>query len=62
MQFRQKYIIIMSSSEAGNAHDETVSKVSPMGKSLGNASHQAYLKACDGSEFLVIDLGNAPVI
>jgi len=51
MQFRQKYIIIMSSSEAGNAHNETVSKVSPMGKSQSNASHQAYLKTQVGANF-----------
>jgi hypothetical protein len=43
-----KYIVVVrgklkgSADAAGKAHNEIVSKVSPMGKSLGNTSHQAY--------------------
>ncbi len=56
-----RYIVVVrgklkgSAAEAGKAHDEIVSKVSPMGKSMGNTSHQAYLNVQDGGEFLAID-------
>lgn len=56
-----RYIVVVrgklkgSAEQAGKAHDEIVSKVSPMGKSMGNTSHQAYLNVQDGSEFLAID-------
>lgn len=56
-----KYIVVVrgkllgSADEAGKAHDEIVAKVSPLGKSLGNTSHQAYLNVQDGSDFLAID-------
>jgi hypothetical protein len=32
-----------SPDQARKAHDEIVAKVSPMGKPLGNTSHQPYL-------------------
>jgi quinol monooxygenase YgiN len=44
-----------SAEQAGKAHDEIVSKVSPMGKSLGNTSHQPYLNVQNGKEFFAID-------
>ena len=56
-----RYIVVVrgklkgSAAEAGKAHDEIVSKVSPMGKSMGNTSHQAYLNVQDGDDFLAVD-------
>ncbi|RPI84196.1 MAG: hypothetical protein EHM41_13995 [Chloroflexi bacterium] len=56
-----KYIVVVRGklkgrpAEAGSAHDEIVSKVSPVGKSMGNTSHQAYLNTQNGDEFLAID-------
>ncbi len=41
--------------EAGKVHNEIVSKVSPMGKSMGNTSHQPYLNVQNGKEFLAVD-------
>lgn len=38
------------------AHDEIVSKVSPLGKSMGNTSHQAYLNVQNDKEFFAIDV------
>jgi quinol monooxygenase YgiN len=57
-----KYIVVVrgklngSAAEAGKAHDEIVAKISPMGRSMGNTSHQAYLNVQDGNEFLAIDV------
>ena len=57
-----KYIVVVrgklkgGAAEAGKAHDETISKVSPVGRSMGNTSHQAYLNVQDGEEFLAIDV------
>lgn len=42
--------------EAHKAHDDIVSKVSPMGKSMGNTSHQAYLNVQNANEFFAIDV------
>lgn len=56
-----KYVVVVrgklkgDTAEAGKAHDEIVAKVSPMGKSMGNTSHQAYLNVQDGNDFLAID-------
>lgn len=56
-----KYIVVVrgklkgAAAEAGKAHDEIVAKISPMGRSMGNTSHQAYLNVQDGEEFLAID-------
>jgi quinol monooxygenase YgiN len=44
------------SENAQAAHDDIVKKVSPMGKSMGNTSHQAYLKVQDNNEFFAIDV------
>ena len=41
--------------EAQKVHDATVSKVSPLGKSMGSTAHQAYLNTQNGKEFLAID-------
>lgn len=37
------------------AHDATVQKVSPLGKSMGSTGHQAYLNSQNRREFLAID-------
>jgi quinol monooxygenase YgiN len=56
-----RYIVVVrgkllgTPAEAGKAHDEIVAKVSPMGKSMGNTSHHAYLNVQDGNSFLAID-------
>lgn len=42
--------------EARLAHDDIVSKVSPMGRPMGNTSHQAYLNVENGNEFFAIDV------
>jgi quinol monooxygenase YgiN len=42
--------------EAQRNHDAIVAKVSPMGKSMGNVSHQAYLNSQDAGEFFAIDV------
>lgn len=42
--------------QAQNVHDETVAKVSPVGKSMGNISHQAYLNIQNNKDFLAIDV------
>jgi quinol monooxygenase YgiN len=44
-----------SPEEARQIHDEIVAKVSPMGRQMGNTSHQAYLNVQNGNEFLAID-------
>ena len=56
-----RYVVVVrgklkgSTALVGKVHDEIVSKVSPMGKSMGNISHQAYLNVQDGGDFLAID-------
>ena len=45
-----------SAEQARQAHDEIVGKVSPMGKSMGNTSHQTYLNVQNGNEFFAIDV------
>ncbi len=42
--------------QAQKAHDETVAKISPQGKALGNKSHQAYLNTRNRKEFLAMDV------
>jgi quinol monooxygenase YgiN len=44
--------------QAQKVHDETVARVSPLGKSMGNTSHQAYLNTQNGQEFFAIDVWN----
>jgi quinol monooxygenase YgiN len=41
--------------QAGKAHDEIVAKISPVGKQMGNTSHQAYLNIQNDNEFFAID-------
>ncbi len=47
-----------SAEQAHQAHDEIVSKISPMGKQMGNASHQTYLNVQNQNEFFAIDVWN----
>ncbi len=42
--------------QAQKGHDETVAKVSPQGKKMGNTSHQPYLNTQNRKEFLSIDV------
>ncbi len=57
-----KYIVTVrgvlkgGAEQAHTVHDEIVAKVSPMGKSMGNTSHQAYLNVQDNNEFFAIDI------
>jgi hypothetical protein len=57
-----KYIVTVRGTLKGDAmqsqkvHDETVAKVSPLGKSIGSISHQAYLNTQNGKEFFAIDV------
>ncbi len=44
-----------SSEQAHQAHDAIVSKISPMGRQMGNTSHQTYLNTQAGNEFMAID-------
>jgi quinol monooxygenase YgiN len=56
-----KYIVTVRGNLKGDtkaaqaAHDEIVAKISPMGRSMGNTSHQAYLNIQNNNEFLAID-------
>lgn len=57
-----KYIVTVrgkllgDEAQARKVHDDIVSKVSPMGRSMGNTSHQAYLNLQNGNEFFAIDV------
>jgi len=57
-----KYIVTVrgilkgDSQQARQMHDEIVSKVSPMGRQMGNTSHQAYLNVQNNGEFFAIDV------
>jgi hypothetical protein len=44
-----------SADQARKAHDEIVAKVSPMGRPLGNTSHQPYLNVQKSNEFFAVD-------
>ncbi|HLE13643.1 MAG TPA: hypothetical protein VI776_02760 [Anaerolineales bacterium] len=56
-----RYIVMVrgnlkgSNEQAHQAHDATVSMISPKGKQMGNTSHQTYLNIQNGNEFLAID-------
>jgi len=56
-----KYIVTVRGTLKGDArqaqmvHDETVAKVSPLGKSMGSTGHQAYLNTQNGKDFFAID-------
>lgn len=57
-----KYIVTVrgtlkgSPAEIQAVHDDIVARVSPMGKSMGNTSHQAYLNVQNETEFFAIDV------
>jgi hypothetical protein len=59
---KMKYIVTVRgmlkdrSQDAQKVHDEIVMKVSPMGRAMGNTSHQAYLNIQNGNEFFAIDV------
>ena len=36
-------------------HDATIDKIGPMGRSMGNVGHQAYLNPQNRREFLAVD-------
>ena len=44
-----------SNDQARQAHDAIVSKISPIGRPMGNTSHQTYLNVQNGNEFFAID-------
>ena len=45
-----------SHEQAHVAHDAIVSKISPMGRQMGNTSHQTYLNVQNNNEFFAIDV------
>lgn len=47
-----------SNEQARQAHDAILSKISPMGKQMGNTSHQTYLNVENNNEFFAIDVWN----
>ncbi len=56
-----KYIVIVrgnlkgSQEEAHKAHDAIVSKISAVGRQMGNTSHQPYLNVQNNNEFVSVD-------
>ncbi len=42
--------------QAHAAHDAIVAKIGPMGRQMGNTSHQAYLNVQNNNEFFSIDV------
>jgi quinol monooxygenase YgiN len=44
------------SEQARQAHDDIVSRISPMGRPMGNTSHQTYLNIQNPNEFFAIDV------
>jgi quinol monooxygenase YgiN len=57
-----RYIVVVRGNLKGGAeaartaHDDIVARISPMGRSMGNTSHQPYLNVQNGNEFLAIDV------
>jgi hypothetical protein len=57
-----KYIVTVRGKLKGDAaemqaaHDGIVGRISPMGRQMGNTSHQAYLNVQDNVEFFAIDV------
>jgi quinol monooxygenase YgiN len=45
-----------SNEQAHQAHDAIVSKISPMGRQMGNTSHQTYLNVQNNNEFFAVDV------
>ncbi len=44
-----------SNEQAQKAHDAIVSKISPIGRPMGNTSHQTYLNVQNSNEFFAVD-------
>ncbi len=42
--------------DAQKVHDATVGMVSPMGRTMGNTSHQPYLNTQNPNEFFAVDV------
>lgn len=59
-----KYIVtvrgnLKGTSEQGRqAHDAIITKISPVGRQMGNTSHQTFLNVQNGNEFFAIDTWN----
>jgi quinol monooxygenase YgiN len=57
-----KYIVTVRGKLKGDAsqmqavHDDIVGRISPVGRPMGNTSHQAYLNVQDSGEFFAIDV------
>lgn len=57
-----KYIVIVrgklksaDEKQSQAVHDATIAKVGPLGKSMGNVGHRAYLNPQNRTEFLAMD-------
>ena len=50
--------LIGDAAQAHKAHDAIVSKISPVGRPMGNTSHQTYLNVENSNEFFAIDVWN----
>ncbi len=56
-----KYVVIVRGKlkggpeQAGKVHDEIISKMESMSRSMGNTAHQTYLNVQNGNEFLSTD-------
>ncbi len=56
-----KYIVtvrgnlIGSQEQAHQAHDAIIAKISPMGRQMGNTSHQTFLNVQNNNEFFAVD-------
>jgi quinol monooxygenase YgiN len=59
-----KYIVTVrgklnnEAAQVKGIHDDIVKRISPMGRPMGNTSHQAYLNTQNDREFLAIDVWN----
>jgi quinol monooxygenase YgiN len=58
-----KYVVVVRGMLKANdekqsqaTHDATISMVGPMGRSMGNVSHRAYLNPQNRREFMAIDV------
>jgi len=47
-----------SHEQAHVAHDAIVSKISPMGRQMGNTSHETFLNVQNSNEFFAVDTWN----
>ena len=58
-----KYIVVVRGNlkaaderESQATHDATIQKIGPMGRSMGNVGHRAYLNPQNRREFLAVDV------